>query len=110
MTDKEIIKDLEYRVKYGAGNKNDLDLINRQQAEIERLKSGCKKLVEKQKLYKDNMQATSEFQIEQAKDEAIKEVLNRFDIEYCRVFSVPEISFMKEFKRVFLKEMVGEKK
>jgi hypothetical protein len=42
--------------------------------------------------------------------EAIKEVLDRFDIEYCKVFSTPEISFMKEFKGVFLKEMVGEDK
>lgn len=49
------------------------DLINRLNAENERLKTGMKKLVDKQRLYKDNVQATREFQIEQAKSEAVKE-------------------------------------
>lgn len=46
--------------------------------------------------------------VEKAKAEAIKECLDKFDIEYCKMFSIPEIEFMKAFKRRFLKEMVGE--
>lgn len=46
--------------------------------------------------------------LQSAKSEAIKEFLDRFDIEYCKVFSTFEIAFMKEFKKAFLKEMVGE--
>ncbi|MBQ8893388.1 MAG: hypothetical protein IJ043_03155 [Clostridia bacterium] len=125
MTDNEIVKALECC----ANNPNDcicteskcplfgqkcidilskdaLDLINRQKAEIERLKSGCKKLVEKQNLYKENIQATREYQIEQAKAEAIKEFAERlkkeafFDTGWC-VMPVDCIDNL-------VKEMVGD--
>ena len=119
MTDNEIIKALECcasecfnacdNCPFYKQCENDeqlskfaLDLINRQQAEIERLKKGCKKLVEKQKLYKDNMQATREFQIEQAKAEAIKE----FAEKLCkgRASNDPVVIAVK----AELKEMVGD--
>ena len=49
------------------------EIVERQQEEIERLKEGFKKLNEKKKLYTENMQAIREYQIKQAKSEAIKE-------------------------------------
>lgn len=52
-----------------------LDLINRKQAEIEKYKNGIKKLIKKHQLYKDNMDATREYQLQQAKSEAIKELI-----------------------------------
>ncbi len=91
-----------------------VDLINRQQAEIERVKSGCKRLVEKQNLYKENMQATREWQIEQAKAETIKEFAERCkEKQFCfgSLKGVELVSiYAVEIKDVdnLVKEMVGE--
>ena len=76
------------------------DIIKEKNAEIEKLQAD-----------NSSMQSTlakMSMGVAEARAEAIKECLDKFDIEYCKMFSVPEISFMKEFKRVFLKEMVGD--
>lgn len=92
------------------------NIINRLQAEVERL-NGCVKSEDEFRaimksqmapMVKEIVNEQIDVAMKVARAEAIKEVLDRFDIEYCKVFSIPEISFMKEFKRVFLKEMVGE--
>jgi hypothetical protein len=87
-----------------------VDLINRLKADNERLKIGTKNLVDKQRLYKENVQATREFQIEQAKTEAHKEFAERLKAnavtvkigeQNCRVITVDGIDYL-------LKERVGE--
>ena len=111
MTDNEIIKakaHFEYGIKcdifkepvlsYAKTVLEAFDEINRQKAEIERLEKGS---------LKEAMIFNSKT-IENATAEAIKECLDKFDIEYCKMFSIPEIEFMKAFKRCFLEEMVGE--
>lgn len=55
-----------------------LKIMEEQQVEVERLKEGFKKLVEKQNLCKENTQATREYQIKQTKSEVIKEFAERF--------------------------------
>lgn len=112
MTDNEIIKALHICAEHEPFEgqqytycgiplqllfKEILAFINRKQAEIDVLKTNCL-----------SMAQTMPNMAKAERAEAIKEVLHRFDIEYCKVFSTPEISFMKEFKRVFLKEMVGD--
>lgn len=94
------------------------DILDRQQAEIERLKEGCKKLVEKQNLYKENMQATREYQIEQAKAEAIKEFaerlmeksINTYRYDYQNDISIHEKYVTEKDIDNLVKEMVGEDK
>lgn len=123
MTDKEIIKSLECCCEnnvcpdvcplkdmayvgdcYQVRSKYTLDLINRQQAEIERLKAGMKKLVEKKRLYIENMQATREFQIEQAKSEARKEFAERLKEEAVKTY-YGELVFTEDDFDNLLKEM-----
>ena len=54
--------------------KDVLDVLTQQQTEIEKYKNDIKKLVEKHQLYKDNINATREYQIEQAPIETSKKV------------------------------------
>jgi hypothetical protein len=88
-----------------------LKIVEEQQTEIERLKKGFKKLVEKQNLYKENMQATREYQIEQAKSESIKEFAERVKSEYEGFNEEHEIieypNLLKAIDCV-AKEMVGD--
>ena len=62
MTDAEIIKELEYQIEYGCGQYRDIDLptlkeavnlINRQQAEIERLKKENHRFADIGKMYSE---------------------------------------------------------
>ena len=56
---------------------NLIDNLNRQKAEIKKYQKGIKKMMEKHRLYEANMDATREYQIVQAKVEAIKEFAER---------------------------------
>ena len=75
-------------------------------SEIERLKSGCKRLVEKQNLYKENTQATREWQIETAKAEAIKEFAER--LRKCMGTDTRYILISEFTLNNLVKETVGE--
>ena len=116
MTDKEIIKALECWVKNFDGKATDyitlcntLDLINRQQAEIERLQKNSKKVLETcSRVIKANDERNNEiFQgaIEVVRAEAIKEFARAlrqqaFDRLYV---SIDEIDNL-------VKEMAGDDK
>lgn len=80
-------------------------LIDHQQAEIEKLNKIRSRLfyTENGELLKIPYELIEKIKKASA-TEAIKEFLNKFDIEYCKTFSANEISFMKEFKKQFLKE------
>jgi hypothetical protein len=104
VTDKEIIKEYKYQVKYGAGDPKILDLINRQQAEIERLEYE----IMKTKLEKHLLNET----VEEIKSEAIKEFAEKlerikrprsliFESDYMFTVTMMEIDN-------FVKEMVGD--
>lgn len=98
--------ELEDRLDWAEADYNAVDIerikaeeeLEKAKAEIERLEKGS---------LKEAMIFNSKT-IENATAEAIKEYLDKFDIEYCKMFSIPEIEFMKAFKRRFLKEMVGD--
>ena len=93
--------------------KNTLDLINRQRAEIERLKEENKKLnlmVESIDDYMNPLPFKTDFDnaIETAKSEAVKEFAERlkkvwFDIGY----ESPDVDF-EDFIDNLVKEMVGD--
>ena len=122
MTDiKKIIEDLEYARYHCTSNKgkdaiNDaIDLINRQQAEIERLKAEnekaknylakCFDKYEKTKIAKESLENT----VYTARAEAIKEFAERLKDDM-----VPNIddsyieSFVEEYIDNLVKEIIGE--
>ena len=107
MTDNEIIKALEYCKDCSANlNVEIIDLITRQQAEIERLQKEVN-LVSIQ--FQDLQEETDEI-----KSEAYKEFANKLEEEYG-IFTPLGVNWIEEVKAVrvsdidkILKEMVGE--
>ena len=89
-----------------------IDLINRQQAEIERLKGAVQEWVDGKCLSQKHLLMIEKLQneIEQAKSKAIKEFAERFIDEECAYCSSEsdEMIFFKERFDNFLAEMVGE--
>lgn len=78
MTDNEIIKELNLRIDNFS--RETLDLINRQNAEIERLKLECYKLYPKGSAYSMQVEASDRLE-HQIKSEAIKEFAERLKEE-----------------------------
>ena len=114
-TDEEIIKRLERCVKRGNRNYDTdivLDLINRQKAEIERLKE-CPKCVfeyDGEVMEYCVQGPCSNFKtVEQVKAEAYKEFADRLKERICNCGVQPtvEYEFMCDIDNL-LKEMVGE--
>lgn len=88
-----------------------LELINRQQAEIERLKGAIQEWVDGKCLSQKHLLMIGKLQneIEQAKSEAIKEFAERFideECAYCSSGSDEMIFFKKRFDN-FLAKLVG---
>lgn len=83
-------------------HKRQKERIKELEAEVERLKTGMKNLVDKQRLYKANVQATREYQIEQAKSEAIKE-FGKLLIDNCQNGEISACDILD-----YVVEMVGE--
>lgn len=101
MTDNEIAKTLEYCISnifqnclicplhndfypnlcHCERDKNALDLINRQKAEIERLKHHCFGIQNELEAYKDTFNTA----IDEAKSEAIKEFAERLENDYSDI-------------------------
>ena len=104
MTDKEIIKALEDWVKNFEGKATDfitlnsaLDLINRQQAEIEKLKDKY------EVVYQPIAMVKAEAKVEAIK-ELVKKLLINLEYDYCS-YSQNLVALIKDTE----KEMVGAK-
>jgi DNA repair exonuclease SbcCD ATPase subunit len=122
MKDKEIIKELEYQVKYGAGNPKALDLINRQQAEIQTLREDIhnrktreNKLRSKIKGFKTEIERLKKHNTEYARKhyndgraEAIKEFAERLKEHLKGNGGLFCVTTMNAQIDNLVKEMVGE--
>ena len=94
-------------------DENALTLINRQQAEIERLQGAVQEWVDGKCLSQKHLLMIGNLQneIEQAKSEAIKEFAERFideECAYCSSGSDEMIFFKKRFDNFLAKKVGGE--
>ena len=119
MTDNEIIRALEEMVEYphyyeeGQILKNVLDLINRQQAEIERLKSvqlvQANRIAELRgtKFEQINVIQNLKQQLITSKSEAVKEFAERLKkVWFDNGYESPDVDF-EDFVDNLVKEMAG---
>lgn len=120
MTDNEIIRALEEMVEYphyyeeGQILKNVLDLINRQQAEIERLKSvqlvQANRIAELRgtKFEQVNVIQNLKQQLITSKSEAVKEFAERLKkVWFDNGYESPDVDF-EDFVDNLVKEMAGD--
>lgn len=120
MTDNEIIRALEEMVEYphyyeeGQILKNVLDLINRQQAEIERLKSvqlvQANRIAELRgtKFEQINVIQNLKQQLITSKSEAVKEFAERLKkVWFDNGYESPDVDF-EDFVDNLVKEMAGD--